>query len=91
MSEHLTAQNIATAAVILLVVAMVVCGAVGRSILARDPNSKLGRRLIGIGSDLRALGKHPAVVLLPPAAREILQSIPDEDEDTKPGAPRVTH
>ena len=62
---------------------------IGQYMVAKDQRSVLGRRLMLLGSDLRAFGSGPVGKYLPPPIRMALDSIP-EITITVPESVRVT-
>lgn len=68
-------QTLLTVLGLILVIAPII----GRRMLAADPRSEWGTRLVMLGPMLRALGKTPLGQLLPPLVRTTIDSLTESD------------
>jgi hypothetical protein len=82
-------QTALTIAGALFVVVVFALPRIGQHLIDKDPRSVLGRRLVLLGSDLRAFGSGPVGKYLPPPIRMALDSIPEVTIEVPAGV-RVT-
>lgn len=76
-------QTLLTVLGLILVIAPII----GRRMLARNPASEWGARLVLLGPMLRAVGRTPLGQLLPPLVRATIDSL--TESDPPPARPRV--